>query len=129
MPMLRSAVEDEPMQLREEAVAAIRAFLEARMDLMSVFAEVEPALRFLTSRSGGRLRDVMHLARAACERASGDLISMADLRSSPASSVASTLVADAMPDHSPRLADPPHEAGGQPGGQTPSSSQHSLVLD
>jgi hypothetical protein len=129
MPMLPiRGREDEPMQLREEAVAAIRAFLEARMDLMSVFAEVEPALRFLTSRSGGRLRDVMHLARAACERASGDLISMADLESA-SKYVASTLVTNAMPDHWPRLAEIHRTKQVANREDDAFFLQHSLVLD
>lgn len=53
----------------ESAVAAVRELLGRRAELERVFGDVDACVRELTRLSGGRVRDVFHLARYACEEA------------------------------------------------------------
>lgn len=61
-------------------VAALRDMLGKRAVLDQVFAEPDAAIRALALHSGGRLRDVLELARNACELAGSKPVAVAHIR-------------------------------------------------
>jgi|GEM_PF-2084789 len=64
---------DAPRDLVEhDAHQAIRALLSKRVGVDELFADVDPCIGAIAHWSGGRLRDVLELARQACEFAHFD---------------------------------------------------------
>lgn len=59
------------------ALAAVRNLLDRRVDLSAVFDDVDACVRRIVRHSGGRLRDVLELARGACELVDGGKVSVA----------------------------------------------------
>src|SRR5690606_17303150 len=60
---------DPPENVQPAARKAIERLLDARMELHGVFADVDASLDALARWSGGHVRDILALARNACERA------------------------------------------------------------
>lgn len=59
-------------QICEEAMQAITKLLERRLDIDTLFTQPENCVHMIAAWSGGRLRDIIELARQACEFAEFD---------------------------------------------------------
>ncbi len=71
---------DGPDHLDPKALGAVRDLLERRADLAKVFDDSDAAVQQIARCSGGRIRDIFHLARHACELADPDRVSIQHLR-------------------------------------------------
>lgn len=68
LPMLPVRMQSQRYsEVSDGVMSAMRDLLLRRMDLAAIFEEEEPCLRQIVRHSGGRLRDVLELAREACE--------------------------------------------------------------
>jgi len=65
---------DQANHVADPALETIKELLDKRVDLEKIFASVPESLRTVVQFSGGRLRDVLHLARLACELADPDRV-------------------------------------------------------
>lgn len=65
--------------VRPEAIKAVFDVLDKRVDLEHVFADPQKAVEQFAAISGGRLRDLMILAKQACENATGNLVTQHDV--------------------------------------------------
>ncbi len=75
VPNLRIRDKADPLDfVRPEAIKAVFDVLDKRVDLIGVFADPDNAVLQIASMSGGRLRDVMIIAKQACENAIGDRV-------------------------------------------------------
>lgn len=63
----------------EQIVAAVRALLNRRVDVDAVFESADDAVAALVRLSGGHLRDILAIAREACEDHRGDRIGTRDI--------------------------------------------------
>jgi hypothetical protein len=63
---------EPPDRVCDEAMQAITQLLDRRLVSDAVFAEPEVCIRSIAAWSGGRLRDIIELARQACEFADFD---------------------------------------------------------
>ncbi|MFV8753033.1 AAA family ATPase [Nannocystaceae bacterium ST9] len=69
---IRESAEESIDVVHEHAIRAIHRLIERRIDLDRLFADPGECVRALARWSGGRLRDVIELARQACEFADFD---------------------------------------------------------
>lgn len=77
LPMLPVRVQSESYgTVSPRAISAAHALLDRRADLASIFDDAAPCVRRLVELSGGRLRDVLEVMRAACERAGSRKVSI-----------------------------------------------------
>jgi hypothetical protein len=70
---------DGPDHVAADALAAIRELLDKRLDVERVFDPADACVREIARLSGGRLRDVFHVARLACELADPDRVAPAHI--------------------------------------------------
>lgn len=75
VPMLPIRERDDSADhVADDALAAVRDLLDKRIDLDQVFEQSGACVRAAARLSGGRLRDVFHLSRLACELADPDKV-------------------------------------------------------
>ncbi len=67
---------DLPERVESDCVAAVRALLDRRVDVDAIFEDPEAAVTQLLRHSGGHLRDVLAIAREACELFTGPKIGL-----------------------------------------------------
>lgn len=65
--------------LQPAALDAIRELLDRRVALDRVFADVDSSVRLIARASGGRLRDILRIARRACEESKAAQVSTAHI--------------------------------------------------
>jgi hypothetical protein len=105
VPMLPTrARSDPPDHVDGAAIAAIKDLLDRRADLRLGFAHADDCVREIARLSGGRLRDVLHLARLACELADPDRVSPEHVAAA-ARRLKGERLAAATPAHWQRLAE------------------------
>jgi hypothetical protein len=105
VPMLPIRSEHEGLGVVDPKVfSAVRALLDKRVDLNKVFAETDACIWDIARYSGGRLRDIFHLARLACELAMPDPITPRNIEQA-AHKLKTDRTGLAKPEHWPRLAE------------------------
>lgn len=105
VPNLHTRGRDDPLEfVLPNAVNAVSAILEKRVDLNKVFAQPLVAVEKITSMSGGRLRDIMAIARQACELSNTNKVSIAQVETA-IRSVRSQKITAVRPDQWQRLAE------------------------
>lgn len=72
---------DRPDHVAAGALAAIRELLDRRVHVERVFEPADACVRDIARVSGGRLRDVLHVARLACELADPERVTPAHIES------------------------------------------------
>lgn len=105
VPMLPVRQRDDgPDHVAAGALAAIRELLDKRVDVERVFEPAEACVREIARLSGGRLRDVFHVARLACELADPDPVTPPHIESA-ARKLRGERLTLVRPDDWPRLAE------------------------
>jgi Cdc6-like AAA superfamily ATPase len=80
-PNLHIRNQDEPIDtVHGNAQQAVHDLLDKRMDLQNIFDTPDDCVLEITRMSGGRLRDVLALARRACEYISGKKVTLDDVK-------------------------------------------------
>ncbi len=95
---------DAADHVTDPATAAIRELLDKRVDLAQVFTQPDGCVRAAARLSGGRLRDVFHIARLACELADPDKVTPQHFETA-ARKLKGERLTLATPAHWPRLAE------------------------
>ncbi len=93
-----------PAVIHDSAAKAVRAMVDKRVDAEAIFEDPENAVQLVTRYSGGRLRDVLHLLRYACELADDGKATTDDVNRSIAR-LSAERSAMAHPEDWPRLAE------------------------
>jgi hypothetical protein len=112
----------------DRAIDAVRDLLDRRVNLERVFQPSRECLREITRLSGGRLRDVLHLARLTCELSDPDPVTPPHVKTA-ARKLKGERLTLVTPDLWPRLAEIHRD---KQVANTPADAQlllHSLVLD
>ncbi len=95
---------DQPERVSDEVHRATLALLERRVELDKVFSDPPACATEIARLSGGRVRDVFHLARYACESIGLGLVTPEEVKRAAAKLVGERTVL-AKPEHWPRLAE------------------------
>ena len=104
VPMLPIRDKHETVTVvHQAALSAIREVLRRRVDIERVFIPTEECITALARLSGGRLRDVLHIARIACELSDPDSVSIDHIERA-ARKIAGERLTLVRPDDWPRLA-------------------------
>ncbi len=81
VPMLHIRNKTDTFEtVNPEALRAIKDLLNRRVDLQKVFANVDNSVLEIARMSGGRLRDILALARRACENVFGGQVKLEDVK-------------------------------------------------
>lgn len=110
------------------ALEAIRDLLARRVELDRVFSDVDAVVLAVAKWSGGRLRDVLHLTRLACELSDPDLVTP-DTIDLAARKLSAERVTAVKPDQWPRLAEIAQDRQVANDPNDGFLLQHSLVLN
>lgn len=103
VPALPIRERQDPVDTVDPAcVAAVRSLLNRRVDVELIFEDADAAVTALLRHSGGHLRDVLAIAREACELFSGSKVGLAEIDSA-ARSLSRVHNAKIRPNDWPRL--------------------------
>jgi hypothetical protein len=81
VPMLHVRNKADPFEtVSPAALKAIHDLLDRRVDLKKVFADVDNSVLEIARMSGGRLRDILALARRACENVFSGQVKLEDIK-------------------------------------------------
>jgi hypothetical protein len=129
LPMLPLRERDDAWErVAPAAHGAVRELLDRRVDLDRVFSRTGDVVEAVARWSGGRLRDVFHLSRLACELADPDPVT-SELVEKAAKKLGGERVSLARPDHWPRLAEIGRDQQVANDAADGFLLQHSLVLN
>ncbi len=70
---------DAPDTIDPACIKAVRALLERRVEVDAIFEDGEAAVTALLQHSGGHLRDLLAIAREACELFTGSKVGLAEI--------------------------------------------------